>query len=133
MFPGDLTIDVLAAAMHGTLTRNKVLAHNLANADTPGYQRLDVQFEAELARATEQAREASKPGAPVTSFERGPGAVSSFSPEIRQITTTQIRIDGSNFDADSELAALSANQLAYQTIVSLLDKKFGQISAAITG
>ena len=133
MFPGDLTIDVLAAAMQGTLTRNKVLAHNLANADTPGYKRLDVQFEAALAQATEEARRASQPGARVTSLGAGPDAVTSFSPEINQIATTQVRIDGSNFDADSELAALSANQLAYQTIVSLLDKKFGQISTAITG
>lgn len=131
MFPGDLTIDVLSAAMRGAQTRNSVLAHNLANADTPGYRRLDVQFEGALAEAVRRERSGGSMG-PVTSFD-GDGGVAGFNAGVRQINTTQIRIDGSNFDADSELAALSSNQLAYQTMVSLLDKNLGQIRSAITG
>lgn len=132
MFPGDLTIDVLSAAMRGAQTRNTVLAHNLANADTPGYRRLDVQFEGALAEAVARERSRSSLG-PVTSFEDEDGGVAGFNAGVRQINTTQVRIDGSNFDADSELAALSTNQLAYQTMVGLLNKHLGQIRTAITG
>jgi flagellar basal body rod protein FlgB len=36
-------------------------------------------------------------------------------------------------DPDDEMARLSANALANQTVVSLLDKRFGQFMTAITG
>ena len=44
-----------------------------------------------------------------------------------------MRVDGSNVDPDDEMAQLSANQLAHQTVVSLLDKRFAQFRTAITG
>ena len=38
-------INVLDKAADASWTRNDVLANNIANADTPGYKRKDVQFE----------------------------------------------------------------------------------------
>ena len=52
---------------------------------------------------------------------------------MRAIDTTTIRVDGSNVDPDDEMAQLAANQLANQTILSLLDKRFGQFRTAIMG
>ncbi len=133
MFPGDLTIDVLGAAMRGSLARNRAIVHNLANADTPGYRRLDVQFESALARAAEDERVRRTPGAKLSGVSFSTEPLGEFQPTIQQFAATQIRLDGSNVDADAESAQLSANQLSYQTIVGLLDKHLGQIRTAITG
>ncbi|MFN8109641.1 MAG: flagellar basal body protein [Thermoleophilia bacterium] len=52
----DITTVALTQAMHGANLRQSALAQNLANADTPGYQRVDVNFEGALAAAVEQDR-----------------------------------------------------------------------------
>ena len=54
-------------------------------------------------------------------------------PAVQSVNTTTMRVDGSNVDPDDEMAQLSANQLAHQTVVSLLDKRFAQFRTAITG
>ena len=54
-------------------------------------------------------------------------------PGVRSVDTTTMRVDGSNVDPDDEMAQLSANTLAHQTVVSLLDKRFAQFRTAIMG
>jgi flagellar basal body rod protein FlgB len=54
-------------------------------------------------------------------------------PSVSTVGATTMRVDGSNVDPDDEMARLSANQLAHQTVVSLLDKRFSQFRTAITG
>lgn len=53
MIIDDVTTGALVGALRGTLARHRALTQNLANADTPGYQRVDVAFETSLARAVE--------------------------------------------------------------------------------
>jgi flagellar basal-body rod protein FlgB len=45
----DPTQQLLEAAMRGSWQRETALTNNIANADTPGYQRQEVNFESELA------------------------------------------------------------------------------------
>ena len=59
--------------------------------------------------------------------------VDEVAPNVMSTDTTTMRVDGSNVDPDDEMARLSANQLASQTVVSLLDKRFQQFRTAITG
>lgn len=134
MFPDDLTTEVLAASLRGHDARNAALANNIANAETPGYKRIDVQFEAALAEAVEsdRARLRSGAGAAESSFSAG-REIDGVTPAVRSVDTTTVRVDGSNVDPDDEMAQLSANQLAHQTVISLLDKRLGQFRTAITG
>ena len=48
----DPTSQLLSQMIHGTGIRHRVLAANLANAETPGYQSQDVTFSTALAEAT---------------------------------------------------------------------------------
>ena len=41
-------VNVLGKAADASWTRNDILANNIANADTPGFKRKDVQFETYL-------------------------------------------------------------------------------------
>ena len=135
MFPDDLTTDVLAASMRGLDARNTALANNIANADTPGYKRVDVSFESALADAvaSDRARMDHSDLLPDTSGASSANEVADFAPSVNSVDTTTMRVDGSNVDPDDEMAQLSANQLAHQTVVSLLDKRFAQFRTAITG
>jgi flagellar basal-body rod protein FlgB len=133
MLPADLTTEVLAASLRGHNARNTAIANNIANAETPGYKRIDVSFEAALAQAVESDRSRLSRSESSLSTFGGASAVDEFMPGVRSVTTTTMRVDGSNVDPDDEMAQLSANALAHQTVVSLLDKRFAQFRTAIMG
>ena len=135
MFPDDLTTEVLSASLRGLDARNTALANNIANADTPGYKRVDVSFESALADAvqSDRARMSHNSLLPDTSGASSADEVADFAPSVNSVDTTTMRVDGSNVDPDDEMAQLSANTLAHQTVVSLLDKRFAQFRTAIMG
>lgn len=124
----DLTTEVLAAALRGYDARNAAIANNIANAETPGYKRVDVSFESALAQAVEDDRAALGARRGGRSHE-----VSGFAATLRTVDTTALRADGSNVDPDDEMARMAANQLAHSTVTALLDKRFGQFRTAILG
>jgi flagellar basal-body rod protein FlgB len=136
MFPTDLTIDALAAAMRGLGLRHQAIAQNVSNADTPGYQRVDVQFENALAEALGRDEIATTlPDERLGSrepMERLPHD-RSLSIDAETQTGMVMRADGGAVDPDTEMAQMAANQLAYQTVTSMLGKKFGQLAYVING
>jgi flagellar basal-body rod protein FlgB len=136
MFPTDLTIDALAAALRGLGLRHQAIAQNVANADTPGYQRVDVHFESELAQAL--GRDQIAETLPDERLDqRGPMERLPSDRSLAIDAETQsgmvMRADGGAVDPDTEMAEMAANQLAYQTVTSMLGKKFGQLSYVING
>jgi flagellar basal-body rod protein FlgB len=137
MFPDDLTTAVLTQAMAGYSARNTAIANNIANADTPGYKRVDVSFESALADAVDADRDRLKMdvGSSISAIDGSEVTrrVDEVAPNVMSTDTTTMRVDGSNVDPDDEMARLSANQLASSTVVSLLDKRFAQFRTAITG
>ena len=137
MFPDDLTTAVLTQAMAGYSARNTAIANNIANADTPGYKRVDVTFESALADAVDADRERLRMdvGSSISAIDGSDVTrqVDDVAPNVMSTDTTTMRVDGSNVDPDDEMARLSANQLASSTVVSLLDKRFQQFRTAITG
>ena len=137
MFPDDLTTAVLTQAMAGYSARNTAIANNIANADTPGYKRVDVSFESALAVAVDAVRDRLKMdvGSSISAIDGSDVTrqVDEVAPNVMSTDTTTMRVDGSNVDPDDEMARLSANQLASSTVVSLLDKRFNQFRTAITG
>jgi flagellar basal-body rod protein FlgB len=100
----DPTLVGLERAMSGAMLRQQVLSNNLANANTPGFQRSDVDFQSALAQAF------------------GAGASSSriaATPFTTETETGTVRADGSSVDVDTEMAALSENSLAYNALTSV--------------
>jgi flagellar basal-body rod protein FlgB len=132
MFPDDLTTEVLTTALRGYNARNTAIANNIANADTPGYKRQDVSFEGALADAVAEDRARQGGGGLVGAGAAG-RATDSVAPAVSSVDVSTMRVDGNGVDPDDEMARLSANALADQTVVSLLDKRFGQFMTAITG
>ncbi len=112
----DTTQLALERAIEGAGKRHQALAANLANANTPGYQRVDVDFHGALASA----------------MDRGGDAVTavSFSP-VRDGSAGVTRADGSTVDVDSESARLAANALEHQAAVQVAHARIGILKAAM--
>ena len=99
----DNTQLALQRAMEGAGMRQEALASNIANANTPGYARRDVDFHS--ARAS--AMSAADPGAAVQ------GAAFRTT-----VSTAPVRADGSTVDVDAESAKLAANGLEYEQLAT---------------
>jgi flagellar basal-body rod protein FlgB len=97
----DTTQQALEAAMSGSMIRQTLLTNNLANVDTPGYQREDVNFQGTLANAIQSGQPLSQ----VT-----------FTPYTQAGVNSA---DGNGINSDQESADLAENGLLYQTLTGV--------------
>jgi flagellar basal-body rod protein FlgB len=97
----DTTQQALEAAMQGSMLRQSLLTNNLANVDTPGYQRQDVNFQSTL----QQAMASGQPLDQVT-----------FQPYTQQAVT---RADGNGVTAEQEQANIAENGLLYENLTQI--------------
>ena len=115
----DTTQLALERAIEGAGKRHEALAANLANANTPGYQRVDVDFHSALAAA-------------VGSGEAAGGALKSLSfAPTRDASAGATRADGSTVDVDAESAKLAANALEQQAAVQVAKARIAILQSAI--
>jgi len=110
-------ISLLEAGIRAEELRQRAIASNMANIETPGYHRVDVRFEQSLAKAL------SSPG------EIDADALEA---EIYQPDDTPLRSNGNNVNMEAEIGNLVNNSLRYTTYIRLLRKKFSQIESAIS-
>ena len=115
----DTTQLALQQAMAGASQRQTALAANLANAETPGYQRVDVDFHGALQAAMGGDEDSN------TALEG-----LSFSP-AKDASAGATRADGSTVDIDSESAKLAANALEQQAAVQVAHARLGILKAAM--
>ena len=108
----DPAQSALTAAMRGSAARQQALAGNLANVDTPGYVRKDVDFHDALRSAMS-----------------GTTDTSSMSFEAQADTSAPVRLDGNTVDVDAESSAMSQNALEYDALASLAEEELGLLAA----
>ncbi len=107
---------------------------NIANADTPGYQALDVSFNDTLREASSAAMPSA--GALTTTarghIAAGPQATTSTIAFARYVEPEQPRLDGNTVDMDRERGEFSKNAILYRFAVMTLDdesKEFKQAAS----
>ena len=117
-------VNVLDKAADASWTRNGVLANNIANADTPGYKRKDVQFETYLANAV----------AGTDNLDKTVGEIDLSTLESTTYTEQaglSYRADGNNVDATTENVELAKNQLKYYILMNSINDEFAKLKAAL--
>jgi flagellar basal-body rod protein FlgB len=114
----DTTQLALERAIGGAAQRQSALAANLANANTPGYQRVDVDFHSALASALAAA------GDKRAALER-----TTFATQRDGSAVT--RADGNSVDADAESAKLAANALEQQAAVQVAAARLAILRSAM--
>ncbi len=112
-------VNVLDKASDAAWTRNEIIANNLANIDTPGYKRQDLNFEDELRRALGNSRYKTmdKKVADLRDKHLQARVVNDYS-------GFSYRTDRNNVDIDTENVMLAANQLKYNGLIAGVKHEF---------
>ncbi len=98
----DITQVALQTAMRGAWMRQTLLTNNIANANTPGYQREELNFQGALRSALQEG----------SSPEEVP-----LQPEVKPAADNA---EGNGVNIDRESAQLSENGLEYEAIVQVM-------------
>ncbi|WP_372013683.1 flagellar basal body rod protein FlgB [Pseudoxanthomonas sp. 10H] len=116
--------------------RMKLIASNLANADTPGYQAQDIDFNAALDAARMQREGAAAPGGVLSATHEGHLSDAIAAGRLPfQLTrqASQPSLDGNTVDPDAERAAYGRAALEYRASLSFVESKVRTLLTAITG
>jgi flagellar basal-body rod protein FlgB len=123
---------VVQTALDGYQARHRAIVHNIANVDTPGYHRIQVDFEDRLKQEIKSLKgigseESEETG--ISDFAR----LKRISPIARSDNTTPLRVDGSNVGIDLEMAELSKNSGKINALTELLIRNYRDLKIAIQG
>ena len=110
-------VNVLGKAADASWTRNDILANNIANADTPGFKRKDVQFETYLKNAVAGTDSLNETVANCTTYT--------------DQANLSYRYDGNNVDINTENVELAKNQLKYYTLMNSMSQEFSRLKSAL--
>jgi flagellar basal-body rod protein FlgB len=118
----DPMTEALTRFLDVNVARHKLIAANMANIDTPGYRTRDLDFRAELARASAGGE-----------WDGGGAGLSyaSYAPVARPVRGLLQRPDGNNVSVERESLLLAETQMKFNLGVQLLKDEFHGISQAI--
>jgi flagellar basal-body rod protein FlgB len=111
----DTTQIGLERALSGASLRQQAIAQNIANVNTPGYRRQDVDFESALQAA----------------WDQGSGSVEQVAPTVQTDMASVMRADGSSVDIDTEAAEQAKNGLQYEAVSSVMKARTAILKSAI--
>ena len=100
---------ILSSALDGIALRQRVIADNIANVDTPGYRASSVDFETSLRAAIAS------------------GDPSADGPAELVATDTPVGANGNNVDLRKETLAAVQSQFQYQVITRATSDRFDLI------
>jgi flagellar basal-body rod protein FlgB len=101
----------LNSALDGLAMRQRVIAENVANINTPGYQAQRVEFESALAQAVSQGSGVATPTV------------------ARSLEPT--RTDGNNVNLDTETLLNDDTNLRYQLATQAVSQTFSMVRSAM--
>ena len=108
--------------LDATALRHEAIATNIANAETPGFRRLDVSgdFAAQLKARLESGDLSSAP--------------SSLRPQIVEDTSaSSVRPDGNSVEMEHELLAMNRNAVEFDYLSEVVSSNLKQLRVAISG
>ncbi|MFZ5753993.1 MAG: flagellar basal body rod protein FlgB [Bacillota bacterium] len=121
------TMNLLEKALTGSSLRHSAIGNNIANANTPGYKKIEVSFQHVLENTLEP-RQTLK----TTSKKHLPMANEELQPFIQENRETTLRNDGNNVDIDMELSALAENNLYFNSLTQLLSSQLALLRQSIS-
>lgn len=108
----DLTTSALEVAVSGLSARQRAIADNISNINTPDYHAKRVSFEQSLQAAIDAGNPAAATIATQTSLE-------------------PTQMNGNNVNLDEETVSITDTGLKYQTSVEALTAKFQLLKTSI--
>ena len=108
--------DLLEAGIKAENLRQKAIANNIANLETPEYRRVDVKFEDLLVNSMDSS---------------GSVDLDELEPEIYRPKQTPIKSNGNDVNLEYEVGQMVKNTLRHTAYIRLLNKKYRQIELAM--
>lgn len=119
-------INVLGKAADASWTRENLIANNIANADTPGYKRQDIDFETALQNEISNFKYAS--------LDKKVDGIrlSHLNPKVyTDYGNYSYRLDGNNVDIDTEQVELASEQIKYQALTTSITSEFQRLQTVL--
>ena len=101
--------------------RQEAIASNIANAETPGYRRLDIAPD-----FADQLKAQIRAGDLDRAAELKPKLV-------EDIHARTVRPDGNTVEIENELLAMNRNSVEYEFLTEVVSRNIKQLKMAITG
>ena len=125
-------IPVLHKSLEAYSKRQKSIADNIANVNTPGFRRSEVQFEDELRRSLQKkgikGRRTHQKHIPVGRVD-----LKDLRPRYHIPRDPSLKSGVNNVDVDKEMSNLAKNQINYQAAAQLIGRQFNALRSAIRG
>lgn len=116
------TYQLARKLLDATALRQEAIASNVANAETPGYQRLDVAPD-----FAQQLKARMTAGDLATGTDR-------LQPHVTVDTTARsVRPDGNTVEIEHELLAMNRNAVEHEYLSDVISANLKQLRIAITG
>lgn len=119
-------INVLNKAADASWLREQTIANNLANVDTPGYKRKDVDFESvlktELGNMKYQTLDSKVANADLSHLN-----VSTYV----DASNYSYRIDENNVDVDTENVELASEKIRYDALTDSMTQEFSRLKSVM--
>ena len=120
--------NILDKAADASWMRENVITNNIANIDTPGYKRQDVDFESVLQKALGKTK--------YSSLDK---KVRELNQDLGKRTTTSYtdaanysyRLDRNNVDENTENAELASESLRYQLLTTAITNNFSRMQTVL--
>ena len=120
-------VNVLDKAADASWKRETVLANNIANVDTPGYKRKDLEFEGVLKQELGRCKHTSLD----TKIENL--HMDHLNPSVyTDLSNYSYRLDGNNVDIDNEEVEYASEQLRYEGITAGINNEFNRMKSVIS-
>ncbi|WP_238442480.1 flagellar basal body rod protein FlgB [Desulfofalx alkaliphila] len=129
-FVNNPTVMALKKDLDVGMLRQRVIADNVANVNTPGFKKSHVSFEEQFKTALGRRRLALRTSHPL--HLGGVKHPAQAEAKTVQVTNTASQPDGNNVNIDEEMVNLAANQMKYQTSTQALDGYYSLVSHIIS-
>lgn len=131
------TIKILENTLDTATVRQKVIADNIANVNTPGFKKSYVSFEDELSRALQDKKTSSFKAITTDprhiQFYKPPKDPTKVRPKMYIEDDTSFRNDINNVDINTEMANLAKNSIMYNAVINRISGMFQQLHTVIRG
>ena len=120
-------INLLTKAADASWKRESVITNNIANVDTPGYKRKDLDFEGVLTEELGRCKHRSL-NSKVSELD-----LSRLNPNVYTDSSNySYRMDGNNVDIDTENVELASEQIKYEGLTSSINSQFERMKSVIS-
>jgi flagellar basal-body rod protein FlgB len=130
------TLDFQSQALVLRSERQRLIASNIANAETPGYVAKDIDFASALRQATGGDKLPGTPGGPLVTTHGAhyPVAIGGREASTLQFATqAQSNLDNNTVDMDRERAAFADNAVKYESTLRFINGQVSTLMSAIKG